>query len=260
MQPIYPVPGPQVDPLRIYDGLELKPRREAGPFIAINMVTTVDGKTTIDRNRVREPIGSPVDRGLMRRLRVPMDAVIRGAGTVRADPYYPRVDERGMEERQAAGQSPHPLAVVVSASCRMSPDSGFFTQAPRRPVVLTVEEAPPERVAALEAVADVVAVGGNRVDVIRAVEVLRQRYGVERLLVEGGPRLNYEFLALDLVDEIFWTVAPKLSGLEADLTMVGGPAAILPTPSLELVSAYAHDGELFLRYRVRQKPGVGPKA
>lgn len=251
MQQLFPGCGPQLEPLAIYDHLELTPRVSSRPFVAINMVTTVDGKITIDRNRVREPIGSRVDRGLMRRLRVPMDAVMRGAETVRADPYYPRVDDKGVEERLAQGLPPHPLAVVVSASCRLPLESGFFTQAPRRPVVFTVEAASAERRAAVEAVADVVVLGEERVDIARAVEFLHERYGVGRLLVEGGPRLNYELVKQDLIDEIFWTVAPKLSGYEADLTMIGGPAAILATPSLELLSAYTHEGELFLRYRIR---------
>ena len=82
-----------------------------------------------------------------------------------------------------------------------------------------------------------------------ALRALRDELGVRRLLVEGGPTLNGELLRAGLVDEIFWTLAPKVVGGGEELTMVAGPA--LPGPRrLALVSAYLHEGELFLRYRV----------
>src|SRR5690606_2678057 len=127
MQQLYPVGVPVQDPLKIYDDVrfpavsELRERRR--PYTVINMVSTVDGKTTLDLNRNRHPIGSRLDRTLMSRLRAAVDAVMRGAETVRRDPYYPRTAEDLEEWRKARGWPGQPLAVVVSGSCDLPLDS-----------------------------------------------------------------------------------------------------------------------------------------
>lgn len=250
---LYP-PGPEGqpaarDPLRIYDEVVLPEGRET-PAVAINMVSTVDGKVTLARSAVREPIGSEVDRGLMARLRGSADAVIRGASTVRRDPYYPRVPEDLAERRRARGLPDQPLAVVVSGSCELPLDAPFFRRAPRRPVVITAERAAPERVEAARAVADVIVAGDDEVDIRAALRALGESHGAYRLLCEGGPTLNHACFRAGVVDTLFWTVAPKVGGLAEDLTLVAGPALLDPMPRLELVSAWFHEGELFLRYRV----------
>ena len=77
------------------------------------------------------------------------------------------------------------------------------------------------------------------------------RGGVRRLLCEGGPTLAERLLERGLLDEVFWTIAPKLAGdgdgpglLESD------EAADRIRADLRLLSLYEHDGDLFARYRV----------
>lgn len=242
-------PPAQAEPHSIYDGVEL-PVADGRPGVVINMVSTVDGKATLGRGRVRGPIGSPVDRELMRRLRAGADAVMRGAGTLRASPYYPGVPEDLAAGRALRGQPEQPLLVVVTGSCDLPLDAPAFARAPRRPVVVTGGRADPVRVAAARERADVVVAGDGELDLRRALAWLYEHRGVRRLLLEGGPTLNHAFFAAGLVDELFWTVAPKVAGYEADLTLVHGPALLEPLPRLELVTAWLHEDELFLRYRI----------
>ena len=75
------------------------------------------------------------------------------------------------------------------------------------------------------------------------------RRGVRRVLCEGGPTLNAALFAAQLIDEIFLTVAPKLSGGEDPLTIVKGPR-FDPMLRLELRSLVELSGELFIRYAV----------
>ena len=263
------------EPTSIYDDLTLPPPPAERPFVYVNMVATVDGKSTLARGAHPRPIGSGVDRALMVRLRVHADAVLRGAGTVRRNPYYPGVREAGEELRRARGMPDQPLACVVSGSGALTPELPFFRRAPRRPIVFVGPRADPEAVARLEPVADVhraPSPGGRApageapagevpgsappggegeagtVPVPWMLGVLRDRYGVRYLLCEGGPTLNFALFAAGCVDELFVTVAPFIAGHGGELTLVHGPRLLEPFPELRLLSAFFHEGELFLRY------------
>lgn len=74
--------------------------------------------------------------------------------------------------------------------------------------------------------------------------------GVQRLLIEGGSEINAVFLAADLVDELFLTVAPKVKlGREVPTIADGEPLTRAQVKSWELVSCLTQGSEVFLRYR-----------
>jgi len=88
----------------------------------------------------------------------------------------------------------------------------------------------------------------GRADLPALLRSLREE-GVEALLCEGGPTLHGALQAAGLVDELFLTIAAKLSG-------GGAPARILEgelddVVPLELAWLLEEDGELFARYRRR---------
>lgn len=250
VQQLYPEARPWPDPLTIYDDLDLPEGPPHRPYVLVNMVTTVDGKVTMGRGAIQEAIGSKVDHALMARLRAPVDAVLRGAGTVRAYDVPPRVPDEYAERRQARGLPAQPLPVVITGSCDLPLDARFFRDAPRRPLVITRRAAPGERIEAVRRVADVAFAGEDRVQMRAALALLRERYGIRRLLSEGGPTVNFAMLEAGVVDELFWTVAPKIVGYAEDKTMVMGSRPLEPRVRLRLVSAFFHEGELFLRYHV----------
>lgn len=249
MQRLFPAVAGHVEPFDIYDDIDLPAGRDGRPYTILNMVSTVDGKTTLAENVVKQPIGSNVDRQLMARLRVHVDAVVRGAGTVRSSPYYPGVPEELEHRRIQLGLSRQPLAVVISGSGDLPVDAPLFQAAPRRPLVIVTTRTPPTRLTRLFEVADVEFVGDDAVSFRKAWRLLYEKYGIQRLLCEGGPRLNQDCFQADVLDELFWTVAPRVAGGSMDLTMVEGHGLLEPVPRLELVHAYVHDSELFLRYR-----------
>ena len=72
--------------------------------------------------------------------------------------------------------------------------------------------------------------------------------GVRAVLCEGGPRLHGALWSAGLVDELFLTVAPKLSGGDAPRIVAGDLPGI---EELELAWLLEQDGELFARYRRR---------
>jgi riboflavin biosynthesis pyrimidine reductase len=85
------------------------------------------------------------------------------------------------------------------------------------------------------------------VDLAALLRSLREE-GVRALLCEGGPTLHGSLQALGVVDDLFLTIAPKLSGGGAPRILEGTLPAILP---LELSWLLEDGGELFARYSRR---------
>ena len=222
------------------------------PLVILNMVSTVDGKVAVGGRAAG--IGSRTDRLLMRQIRASVDGLMVAAGTLRAEAVDPRVPPELAERRVAAGRPAQPLAIALSGSLDLDPSHRFFVNGRDRSLVLTAESAPVEPEMALAERARIVRVGKDAVDLVAALAHLRTRFGVERLLVEGGPSLNQALLDLGLVDELFWTIAPKLAGGRG-LTLIQGPEPANGIAArLHLVSLYEHAGELFARYRVARDP------
>ena len=78
---------------------------------------------------------------------------------------------------------------------------------------------------------------------------LRAR-GVRALLCEGGPTLNRSLLAAGVVDELFLTIAPLLTGDDEQLRIVQGAPLSVPS-RLRLIWALRQEDELYLRYEVQ---------
>jgi riboflavin biosynthesis pyrimidine reductase len=73
--------------------------REGRPFLAVNFAATVDGRATIQS--VSGPIGSDTDTAMLAGLRTRFDAVMIGAGTMRAERYA------GLDKRLIVVESGH---------------------------------------------------------------------------------------------------------------------------------------------------------
>jgi riboflavin biosynthesis pyrimidine reductase len=229
------------------------------PWVAVNMVASVDGASTDTEGRAGK-LSGPADQELFRALRAAADVVLAGAGTIRAENYGPpRVPPALATVRQERGQSARPLLAVVSASLRLDPEARLFREAPadQRPVVLTSEMAlttEPSATAgrALADVAHVRSAGHHLVDWDQALRVLSQDFAARVVLVEGGPNVNGQLVARDLVDELCLTLSPVLlSGLTGRI--VADTAAKIPRP-LTLDRAFLADDFLLLRY-LRRRDG-----
>jgi riboflavin-specific deaminase-like protein len=230
---------------QIYADLNLPAGPDDRPYVVANMVSTVDGNATVG-GRARG-IGSRLDRSLMRRIRAAVDALLVGSGTLRAEPVDPLVPVSLAEARQRRGEAPQPLAVTISHDLDLDPNQRFFRQGAANTLIVTSRSAPPARALVFQGQARLVTVGERQVDLATALRRLRSSFGIGRLLVEGGPRLNRALLDLDAIDELFLTIAPKLGG-DSSAGLIQGPPRGLT--GLRLISLYACEDELFARYRV----------
>jgi 2,5-diamino-6-(ribosylamino)-4(3H)-pyrimidinone 5'-phosphate reductase len=220
----------------IYASLDFPPAPADRPYIYINMVSTIDGKTVSGRREETVlDLGSKVDHAVMDRLEGAADAIVLGAGSARANPssWNPKAGVR----------------IVVTESGAVPWEAQYFTGG--RAFAASSERASfeaPDHVERLRT-------GSAGLDLALLLRHLRRGLGVERLHLMGGSELNASFLSLDLVDELFLTIAPKVKlGRDVPTYAGGEPLAREEMLQFRLLEHHAAGDEVFLRYRRR---GVG---
>lgn len=279
LEPLYDEPrdGAVAAPLpaemaRLYGHLRF-PAHPGRPYVISNFVTTLDGVTALggpDQSGGGAVSGfNAHDRMVMGLLRAVADAVVIGAGTLRADPAHvwtsdfihaPLAAEyRAL--RAALGKPRPPLTVIVTG--RGSVDTALpVFQSGQAPVlvVTTPEGADVVRKRGLPPSCAVAVVGkGGAIAAREVVEAIGRCQRSDVILVEGGPRLLGAFFDERLVDELFLTVAPQVAGRDAGVERPGLVAGRLFAPerpvwgrllSVKRAAARAHGGDshLFLRY------------
>jgi riboflavin biosynthesis pyrimidine reductase len=225
MRQLLPEVVDPVDPADVYSDL---PTADGRPAVRLNMISSVDGATALDG--LSGGLGSLADKRVFAVLRSLADVVLVAAGTVRAEGY---------------GPSAVPIA-VVTRTAQLDWQSPFFAEAKAKPIVLTVEDAPPANLDHAAEVADVVLAGTGGVDFRVALDALALR-GARNILAEGGPTLNGQLALAGVLDEVCLTVSPKLAAGDAR-RILSGPGLSSPT-ELRLRSVCEEDDYLFLRYR-----------
>ena len=216
--------------------------------VVANAAMSVDGKLST-REREQVAISGPADFARVDRLRADVDAVLVGVGTALADDPSLTVDDDALvADREDHGRPPQPTRVVADSRARTPTDARLLDGAAPT-VVLVAEEAPAERVSALEAAgATVIAVGAARVDLAAGLEAL-DGHGVEALLVEGGGELLFSAFAAGLVDELSVFVGSVLIGGRDAPTLLDGAGFVAELPALTLEAVERLDDGVLLRYR-----------
>jgi 5-amino-6-(5-phosphoribosylamino)uracil reductase len=152
-------------------------------------------------------------------IRAGCDAILVGAGTVRADnPVLLLRSQARRDLRIARGLRPDPVRVVISRSGDVDPAARLFTTGADRIVYVSSAAAASTR-DRLGSAADVIDAGDPvRLDGILADLAAR---GIARLLVEGGGSVHTQFLAAGLADELQLAVAPFFVGESGAPRFVG---------------------------------------
>ncbi|UFS60261.1 pyrimidine reductase family protein [Subtercola endophyticus] len=180
------------------------------PRVSANFISSVDGSASAAG--LSGDLGGPADKRVFDLQRWVCDAVLVGAGTVRAEGYGAmRVSSAATAWRLTHGFAEHPTFAIVSGRLDLDPASDVFAAAPVRPIVLTTAAADPVKRAHLEAVAEVITCGENTVEPRQLVAALTER-GLVQVHCEGGPSLLGSLVAADLLDELCLTVSPLLEG------------------------------------------------
>jgi riboflavin-specific deaminase-like protein len=211
------------------------------PYLVLNFATTIDGRAAI--NGRSGPIGSKTDTEMLQRLRTRVDAVMIGAGTMRAERYGRMVSDPDFRAyRESTGLAGDPLGVIVSNRLELPWDAGLFTDGGGEVVIFTAsDQEPPETATPVTIVRH-----PDGVELDRALGWLLEERDVKSVLCEGGPTLHGRLREGGLADELFLTIAPKIAGGEGPRVLEG---ALPDVDLVELGWLLESKGELFARYR-----------
>lgn len=225
------------------------------PRVALVAAASLDGKLSSAR---RDPVTwtSRADRARLFERRDAADALLVGAGTIRAEdpPLLPTPARR--QARAAAGRAPNPLRVVVSRSLDL-PVGRALTPEPDAPVVVlgpSEGAGPPDAAARARDLAarglEVLPLLDASGDLTPALAALAAR-GVRDVSCEGGGELNAALLARDLVDEVHLTLCPVVLGGGAAPTLADGPG-LASLRRARLVECRVVGEEVFLTYALER--------
>jgi riboflavin biosynthesis pyrimidine reductase len=212
------------------------------PWFRSNMVTTLDGSATGPDGKSGS-INNAADHVVFEALRAWSDAVVVGAGTLRAERYTPiAVSVAWRELRAEAGLDDVLPIVGVGNSGEVPPRLAGTRDGS---VVLATHAAAPGLDRSRESLGadNVIVCGTGAVDLRELVRTLHDR-GWTRLHTEGGPSLLASLLVAGLLDELCFTVVPALVGGRHS-RLVSGPD--LPT-DLRLALLAEQDGTLLGRW------------
>ncbi|MEU0757339.1 dihydrofolate reductase family protein [Streptomyces albogriseolus] len=221
------------------------------PYVLLSAAVSLDGYLD-DTGPERLLLSSPADFDRVDEVRASVDAILVGAGTIRAD--NPRLLVNSPERRSARiadGRPEYPLKVTVSGSGDLDPTARFWHTGGEKVLYTTGKGA--ERARALGIAADVVPLG-DALDWRRLLEHLHDVRGVRRLMVEGGGRIHTQLMTQGLADELQLVLAPLFVG-DPDAPRLFGPGSY-QGGRLRLVETRPVGDVVLMRYEPTA-PGAG---
>jgi 2,5-diamino-6-(ribosylamino)-4(3H)-pyrimidinone 5'-phosphate reductase len=177
---------------------------------------TADGKLTLRKgtsSKILMKYMAPETELLLHQTRAEYDAIMVGSNTI-------KIDNSFLTVRKIEGKNP--LRVIPNSRGDIPLESNVLK--PDAPTLIAVSDrASAKRIAGLRSQGvQVVSVGKEQVDLPLLMRILREEYGVRKLMIEGGPTLNWYMLRDRLVDEIRLIHLPFIVGGADTPSLVGG--------------------------------------
>ncbi|MFI9170368.1 dihydrofolate reductase family protein [Streptomyces lincolnensis] len=221
------------------------------PYVLLSAAVSLDGYLD-DTGPERLLLSGPADFDRVDEVRASVDAILVGAGTIRADNPRLLVNSPARRAaRVAAGLPEYPLKVTVSGSGDLDPSARFWHTGGDKVVYTTSAGA--ELVRERGVAADVVPLGAS-LDWGALLEHLYSVRGVRRLMVEGGGLVHTQLLREGLADELQLVLAPLFVG-DSEAPRLFGPGGY-QGGRLRLVESRRIEDVVLMRYEPTA-PGVG---
>jgi len=222
------------------------------PHVLLSAAVSLDGYLD-DTGPERLLLSSPADFDRVDEVRASVDAILVGAGTIRAD--NPRLLVNSPERRAArvaSGRPEYPLKVTVSGTGDLDPAANFWHTGGEKLLYTTDKGA--DRAHALGLATDVVPLGPD-LDWRRLLTHLHDVRGIDRLMVEGGGTIHTQLLQQGLADELHLVLSPLFVGTP-DAPRLFGPGTYDPG-RLRLLETRQIEDVVLMRYEPTA-PGTGP--
>jgi riboflavin biosynthesis pyrimidine reductase len=229
-------------------------RKSERPYVICHMVPSVDGRIVLDGWKISRAVLTEEYERTARTFSA--DAWI--IGRVSMEPYAgkAKILARAGRERIprtdfVARRDAPSYAIAIDPSGKLRWESASIDD--EHAVTVLTEKVPDRTLAFLREKGVSYLFGGKeRIDLRAVLRKLRRLFGIRRLLLEGGGKINGSFLQAGLVDELSLLVAPVADGSVGTPTLFDAPEGRGPGRSLRLLSASRRRGDLvWLRYAVR---------
>ncbi|MDD1703418.1 MAG: dihydrofolate reductase family protein [Methanoregula sp.] len=188
----------------------------ARPHVLMMSEITADGKLTLKKgasSKILMKYMAHETEILLHETRAAYDAIMVGANTI-------RIDNSFLTVRYIPGKSP--LRVIPCSMADIPLDANVLGP-DAKTLIAVCEQAPADRIEAIRAKGvTVVTAGKNHVELPLLMQILYEKYGIKKLMIEGGPTLNWHMLHDKLVDEIRLIHLPFIVGGSDTPSLVGG--------------------------------------
>ncbi|MDV0442432.1 RibD family protein [Methanorbis furvi] len=187
------------------------------PHVLMISEITTDGKLTLRRGASSKILMKHMSHEaeiLLHETRASYDAIMVGSSTI-------KIDNSFLTVRMVPGESP--LRVIPSSMADIPLTANVLDTSAVQTVVAVSKAAPADRVETLKAKGvHVVVAGDDKVDLPLLMDILSREFAVRKLIIEGGPTLNWHMLHYRLVDEIRLIHLPFIVGGDDTPSLVGG--------------------------------------
>lgn len=207
----------------------------------------MDGKiSTKDRCHI-DP--SQYDRYLMDVNRRRADAVLIGAGTLRAFKQPALIERKRFQlYRKAQKKNPQPINVVIARNIDFDPSWPFFADQQVERVVIVPSSTPESALKPFHSLAHIFKYE-QREDFPEQIIQFLSKLGCKSLLLEGGGNIMFPWAERDLIDEWNITIVPAIMGGETAPTMVEGEGfTVDQIKRYRLKKHFRRQNEIFLKY------------
>ncbi|WP_013323890.1 RibD family protein [Gloeothece verrucosa] len=222
------------------------------PHTLVVLAMTADGKIA-DKHSSAARFGSDADKNHLETQIAQVDAVLFGAGTLRAyHTSFPISNPELLQWRKQQHKPPQPVHIVCSASGNLNPEMRFFRQSLPRWLLTTHRGENTWQQTNSEGFERILKADDldNRINWLKAFEQFTT-LGLEKLAILGGGGLVASLLEAALIDEFYLTLCPLLlGGTDAPTPVEGLGFSQQQAQELELLSVKQIEGEIFLHYRL----------
>jgi 2,5-diamino-6-(ribosylamino)-4(3H)-pyrimidinone 5'-phosphate reductase len=188
-------------------------------IVIINAAISIDGK--ISTRKGDSKISSFSDLKRVHKLRCHVDGILVGISTVlKDDPLL------NIRFTKCISTKKNPLRIIIDSKARIPLDSKIVkTAADIETIIAVTKSAPKNKLDMLREKNLKIIISGERgkkVNLDKTFKQLETKFGIKKILVEGGGEIIWSIIKNNLFDELIITISPLIIGGRKTITLVEG--------------------------------------